>query len=201
MSSPRRRTGPRLVGIVVLVALLGTACGVRPESEARPLRPEDIPAGVLGVPTASPQPAGTRAQRLLFIRDGRLVPVRRPAVQVTPQTALADLLSGPLPAERQRGLTTALPVGAGPGQVSVEAGIATVSLTGELLASGRSDQVLALAQVVATLDGLRGVSGVRFLADGEPLPVPRGDGALVETPLTAADYPELLAPRPTPDAP
>ncbi len=55
--------------------------------------------------------------------------------------------------------------------------------------------MLALAQVVTTLAGLPEVTAVRFVRDGQDLPVPRGDGAIVPGPLTAADYRDLLVPR------
>lgn len=115
----------------------------------------------------------------------------RAAGEVTPATVLRDLLGGPLPAEQEQGLTTALPTGS-KALTRLAGGVASVSLSGALLDNGRSDQVLALAQLVVTLDALPEVRGVRFLQDGEPLPVPRADGAIVSEPLTAADYRDLF---------
>lgn len=179
---------------LVALALLTAACAVGPEKRARPLTAGDAPFGLLSRPTGVAQPPGARDEQLMFVRDSLLVPVNRPAVEVTAQTALADLLNGPLPEEHAQGLTTALPVNAAPGVVTVHDRVASVSLGGELLDNGRSDQVLALAQVVVTLDALPDVTGVRFLRGDQPLPVPRADGAIVEIPLTAGDYSSLLAP-------
>lgn len=186
-------TGRGLVTGLAL-AVLAAGCGVGPERQARPLTSEEAPFALLSRPTGAAQPPGERSEQLLFIEDALLVPVSRRTVLVTPQSALSDLLTGPSVEERARGLTTALPAGAGPGQVRVEDGLASVSLGGELLDSGRSDQLLAFAQVVLTLAALPEVTAVRFLRDGQPLPVPRADGAIVEAPLTAADYRSLVAP-------
>ncbi len=180
--------------LLVAALVLGlTGCGVRPERQARALGAQDAPAGVLVTPSGSAPATGTSNEQLAFVRDAHLAMVTRAAAEVTPAAVLRDLLGGPLPAERDQGLTTVLPAGAG-SLVAVAGGVASVSLSGALLDSGRSDQVLALAQVVVTLDALPEVTGVRFLRDGHPLPVPRADGAIVGTPLTAADYGDLLAP-------
>lgn len=188
---------PGRAGLAALLAgVLLAGCGVGAEDEARPLEGNDAPMGVLAPPVGSAQPAGGRVEQLLFVRDQRLERVDRPAVEVTPQSALADLLAGPLSQERERGLTSALPSGGGGLlQVEVRDSLALVSVDPDLLDSGRSDQVLALAQVVATLDALPEVRGVQFLSQGEVLPVPRADGAVVQRPLTVEDYRDLLAPR------
>lgn len=177
---------------LVVTGVLCAACGVGPEEAARPLPAEDVPAGVLSAGTPRPQPPGEREQRLVFVRDAQLVPVRRPAVQVTPQTVLADLLTGPLPPEREQGLTTALPTSVEPFVVTVQDGVASVDLGDRLAESGRDDPVTALAQVVLSLTALPEVDAVRFVQDGVPVEVPRGDGRLVDVPLGAQDYQALL---------
>ena len=176
-----------------LAALVVAGCGVPAEDTARPLSTDDAPFGLLAGPTATARPQGADAEQLLFVRDSMLVAVTRRAVSVSARSALSDLLSGPSEQERAQGLTTALPPGATRGQVDVTRGVASVDLGPGLLDSGRSDQVLALAQVVVTLDALPGVDAVRFLRDGKALPVPAGDGALQDAPLTAGDYSGLLA--------
>lgn len=190
MRGPRSHTSATAL-LVASLALGLAGCGVGPEGHARALGVQDAPAGVLVSPSGSAQATGTSDEQLAYVRDARLATVTRAAAEVTPAAVLRDLLGGPLPAEREQGLTTALPAGSG-SLVGVEAGVASVALDGALLDNGRSDQVLALAQVVVTLDALPAVTGVRFLRDGQPLPVPRADGAVVGTPLTAADYRDLL---------
>lgn len=175
-----------------LAAVLGTGCGVGPEDAARPLPRDEAPADVLVERAGPPQPPGEQQQRLYFVRDAQLAPVKRPAAQTTPQTVLTDLLGGPLPHERDRGLTTALPPGPQPGSVTVQDGTALVDLGDRLLDSGRDDPVTALAQVVLSLSALPEVDSVRFVSDGMPAAVPRGDGRVVDGPLRASDFQELL---------
>lgn len=181
-----------LPSALALVAVLATGCGVDPESAARPLSPQEVPAGILTDRTGRPQPPGEREQQLYFLRDARLVPVSRPAVEVTVQTVLADLLSGPLPAEQDRGLTTALPTGGAPGRVTLRGTLAEVDLGGRLSDTGRDDPVSALGQVVLSLTALPEVEAVRFLQGDQLVAVPRGDGQVVGVPLRAEDYRVLL---------
>ena len=188
-----------LLAVLVAVLLATAGCGLRGEADARVLSVEEAPPALLSpspVVLPLPAPAGASAQELVFVRESRLVPVTRPVLDVTPQRALQDLLGGPTPAERAVGLSTALPAEAGPVSVDVVGSTASVDIGGGVLESGRSDQVLALAQVVVTLDALPQVDAVRFLSEGQVLPVPRADGAISEDPLTADDYRPLLAPPP-----
>ena len=182
----------RAAPALALAVLLAAGCGIGPEDAARPLSSEEVPPGVLADRTSSAQPAGEREQRLYFLRDGQLVPVVRPAAQVTPETVLADLLGGPLPPEQDRGLSTALPSGGEPGLVALTGRSALVDLGDRLLESGRDDQVTALAQVVLSLTALREVETVRFVQDGAPVDVPRADGQVVDVPLRGEDYRDLL---------
>lgn len=183
---------PRWAAVALAGGLLCSGCGVGPEDAARPLSPQEVPPGRLAERPGSPQPAGEREERLYFLRDSGLVPVVRPASQVTPQTVLADLLAGPLPRERERGLTTALPTSAEPATLTLQDGLALVDLGDRLLDSGRDDPVTALAQVVLSLTALPEVETVRFVQDGAPEAVPRGDGQVVDVPLRGGDYRDLL---------
>ena len=177
---------------LAVVGLLCAGCGVGPEDTARPVPAREAPAEVLVQGTGTPQPPGERSQRLYFLRDTQLVPVLRPAAEVTPTTVLADLLSGPLPTERARGLTTALPTSPEPPGLALQGDLALVDLGDRLLESGRDDPVTALAQVVLSLTALPGVEAVRFVQDGVPVDLPRGDGVVVDVPLRAEDYRDLL---------
>ncbi|MDP9435077.1 MAG: GerMN domain-containing protein, partial [Actinomycetota bacterium] len=182
---------------VVLAAALSAGCGLQAEEEPREVLPSDAPLRLLAPPESRPQPAGERRERLYFVREGALVPVARPARVLSPASALQDLLAGPTEADLDRDLSTAVPAGADVRLQRVEPdGTAVVELAEDLADSGRTDQVVALGQLVATLDASPGVRAVRFLRDGEPLEVPDGDGALSAAPVTLADYRALLtAPR------
>lgn len=191
----RRRSARALTAVPVAAAVaLLSGCGVTAEPQARPLTSADAPLGLLHRTSPSPQPPGPAAERLLFVRDSLLVPVLRSTQRAGAQAALADLLAGPSATDRATGITTALPQRSDPPPVQVRDGVAVVVVGEDLLDAGRSDQVLALAQVVLTLDSVAGIDAVRFTRDGQPLPVPRGDGSLTPAPVTARDYADLVAP-------
>jgi hypothetical protein len=189
VSALRRHTARSVLTVGLVLAVAG--CGVPPEGSARALTGSQAPFAVLSPAPEGPQPPGARSQQLVFVEDAGLVVVTRPAQQQSPQSALSDLLAGPTPEEQAVGVTTALPAGTAT-QVRLEGSVAAVDVDGGLLESGRSDQVLALAQVVLTLDALPEVTGVRFLQQGQSLGVPRADGAITDAALTSADYQELV---------
>ena len=179
---------------LALAVLLTSACGLPAEDAPRELRASDGPGRLLATPDSRPQPPGGRRERLFFLREGKLVPVSRPARELSPTSSLQDLLAGPSPADLARDLTTALPATADVRLDAVQPdGTAVVELADDLADSGRTDQVLALGQLVATLDASPGVRAVRFVRDGEPLEVPAGDAALSQGPVTIDDYRSLLA--------
>lgn len=60
--------------------------------------------------------------------------------------------------------------------------------------TGRTDDVLALGQIVCTLTSVAGVDTMTFTHDGIPIAVPRADASLSPGPLTFGDYATLVAP-------
>jgi len=113
------------------------------------------------------------------------------AAEPTVQQLVGDLLAGPTPDERSDGVTSALRPTDVAG-VQVSDGRATVELTEMLDGSGRTDQMLAFAQLVCTLTAKHGITSVAFTHAGQPIGVPRADGSLSHAPATAADYAGLL---------
>jgi len=191
----RPPTTRAVTAAVLLGVTLASGCGVRSEPTARTVSDQDAPERLTPPPPSGGDDSGLSRERLFLVRDGVLVGVNRTTAQRKDATAtLADLLAGPTTDERMKGLTTALPAEAGVLGVRLERDLALVTLSDQLSDSGRSDQVLALAQVVSTLDALPEVTAVRFLQGGLPLNVPRGDGVLATYPLTAADYAALRSP-------
>lgn len=182
------RSRTAAVGLALALACAG--CGVSSESAPRPLGAVDLtPAS----PGPTPQP-GARSTVLYLVRDAALAPVtRRTASTGSPRAALQLLLRGASPGESAQGLSSALgPEAVLLDELEVDGGLVTVPLADEPAGLGRSDEVLAYAQVVATLTALPGVTAVRFVRDGRALPVPRADGSLSDGPLARRDYADLL---------
>lgn len=175
---------------VAMLLVLLAGCGVPTDDQPRAV---EAPYGPFPTPsTAVSDPAGRFTEALYFVRDDRLVLVRRRLdVLPTVDQHLEHLLAGPNEAERAEGLATALF-----GAVTV-AGIrltetrAEVDVPSVAEGAGRSDEVFAFGQIVCTLTARPEVDSVSFLRDGAPLGVPRADGSLSSGPLTAADYVEL----------
>ncbi|WP_341721264.1 GerMN domain-containing protein [Micromonospora sp. FIMYZ51] len=185
----------RAVLVVVLFALVA-ACGVPAEDLPRAVTP---PPGPFPSPaTAAPAPVetGSATELLHFTREDRLVPVIRRVDQVpTVDTQLGNLLAGPTPAERDDGLTSALPGAFSNAVVELVDGQARVTVAPADAETGRNDQPLAYGQIVCTLTARTDVTAVIFLRDGAALSVPRADLSLSPGPLTAADYAVLISPR------
>jgi spore germination protein GerM len=187
----------RLVAAVVFAFALG-GCGVPTERDPRPI---SVPTGSeSGSGTATPDGgAGTESgpveEVLYFVRDGRLVAVRRPVERMPePQKHLEHLAAGPTDAEHDQGLSSALTGLGTTAKLRIETVTAVVDLGVQPDSAGRSDEVLAYGQIVCTLTARPEIDSVSFHYDGEPVDVPRGDASLGRQPLTAADYRSLLAP-------
>ena len=173
--------------LLVLLAVLLTACGVPEDGAPRALDPSDAPA--VFAPEVVPPPQGDLEVELFYVRDDALVPVAR-AVPTpgSPKQVLDLLFTGLTEPERSTGLRSAIPVGVSFDGVEVEEGVAAVTLEG----LNEQVQVLAFAQIVATLDARTDVVGVRFRSDGSDVQVPRGDGSLTSEPVGASAYATLL---------
>lgn len=185
----------RRARVLALAGLLGVTlhgCGVPEERTPRPIEP----SLVIGSPP--PQAAGNSAgavvERLYLVRDDQLVAVERRVGSTADVAALlGDLVAGPTDAERDEGLSSALTGTDLIAGVRLVAGTAEVSFRPQ--AGGRTDDILAIGQIVCTLDARTDVDTVRFLLDGQVLKVPRADGSLTELPLTSADYRALITDR------
>ncbi|MCU1400995.1 MAG: putative Lipoprotein [Acidimicrobiales bacterium] len=145
----------------------------------------------------------TEAVTLYFVADAgtQLVPTRRfLASPAQPYPVLNALKEGPVPVV-DSGLRTAIPPDA-VFQKRDYRGVFTVDLSPTFFTSmaNPADEQLAVAQIVLTLTGLRGISQVRFTINDEPINVLLGDGqpsALGQV-LVADDYDVLLGNSPSP---
>lgn len=185
----------RRAAALAVAALLGAAvqgCGVPDEREPRPLEP----SLVIGSPPriAPGNSVGPAVERLYLVREGQLVAVdRRVGSTADVSAVLGDLVLGPTDDELKEGLTSSLKGTDLIAGVRLEDRTAEVSFRPQ--AGGRTDDILAIGQIVCTLDARNDVDTVRFLLDGVLLKVPRADGSLTELPLTAADYRALITDR------
>lgn len=176
-----------IIGGVVLLS----GCGVPLEPAPRPVelpgRSSQTQSG------ATPGPAGVLTETLYMVNDGQLAAVSRTVPQMpTAEEQLGQLLAGPTAQEKQQGLTSAL-AGTDLGlTVKIQGGQAVVELATNLDGTGRTDDILAFAQIVCTLTSRDDVQTVTFTRAGEQVEVPRADSSLTRNPLTAADYRSLI---------
>ncbi|GIJ23653.1 hypothetical protein Vlu01_42770 [Micromonospora lutea] len=195
----RRVTGRALAATAVVAAtvlLLLGACGVPAEDKPRPVTPPPVPFPSTASAAPTVAETGAVTEMLYFASDDRLVPVIRRVDQVSAVDAqLRGLLAGPTPAERDDGLTSALPGAFTSAVVELVDGVAQVTVVLTAVDTGRSDGRLAYGQIVCTLSARTDVNAVLFLEGGAPLSVPRADGSLSSGPLTAGDYAVLINPR------
>jgi spore germination protein GerM len=190
VKGPAIRKGSAAAALALALAITG--CGVETEERARRVNPPSGVAHAWATPTPPDAATGSVPERLYLVRGGGLVAVtRHVAAEPTAERLVGDLLAGPTPDERGDGVTSALRPTDVSG-VQVSGGRATVELAEMLDGSGRTDQVLAYAQLVCTLTALPGVTSVAFTHAGQPMGVPRADGSLSQAPATAADYAGLL---------
>lgn len=184
-------------------ALLGiaAACGIPVDNAARVDDDANVPSGLLEVDTTTTTPpaAGGVADVTVCLvgRDGRLATaVRQVESPVSADIALASLADPPSATERTAGLTSALTADLAVVDTSVEAGVATVELSGAFTEALAADQLVAIAQIVCTLTAQAGIGQVRFEIANTAVNVPRGDGSTTSEPVSRQDYPQLMPTSP-----
>lgn len=191
------RMSIRLVAILFGATLVASACGISNQGNARPIPDDDVPFGLLTDRPNAADPATTgRLVSVYLVGIGkRLVTVER---RVPPDAKLSAVVralgAGPTKNELALGISSPLP----PRQVASATssrGVAEVDLEASFADLPSQDQSVAIAQLVFTLTAQAGVGRVSFTLDGQPVEVPRGDGALTTDPLVREDFP-TLAPRP-----
>ena len=190
-----RGRGRRAVAAVAAVTVLGLAgCGVPVDRSPTALPRRGIPFGLLlpsspsSTTTSAPSPVSVPIRIFLVSPSGHLVAVARqvPAASVSLDTVLDTLVKGPTNEETAAGLQSAVPpqttvlgvvVGAG--------GVATVNLGGTFGQLVGQTQIEAVAQIVFSVTGVSGVTGVTFELTGQAVNVPTASGAQVPTATTA----------------
>ena len=122
--------------------------------------------------------------RVWFVADEKPVPVARGGTTI--EAAVAQLLAGPTPAERTRGIHSAIPRTTPLLSLTVARRIVTVDL-GARFAAGRDQAALQarVGQLVRTVRSIRGVLAVRVLIEGG-VPVGLFPGYDLRRPVAAA---------------
>ncbi|MGH9022044.1 MAG: GerMN domain-containing protein, partial [Acidimicrobiia bacterium] len=139
--------------------------------------------------TSTSPPVVEVAIPVFFVGGARLVQVeRRVAAPATLEQSFFALMAGVNDEEAVRGLRSAVPPGTRMRSVRLEGGVARVDLSLELAQGFGSEQMTALAQIVYTATGYAGVTGVRFVIEGQEIDVPAGDGILTAAPLGRDAY-------------
>jgi hypothetical protein len=180
------RTVATLTATLTILALTG--CGIGAEDSARNIGPSRIPYPGIRSPATAVAGAGAVVETLFMLKDNMLVTVdRRLPAEPTIDDLIHELLAGPTHDERNIDITSIIT------GVQVKGTVATVELAANLNETGRTDEILAIAQIVCTLTARPYISGANFTRDGHRIGVPRADGSLSQGPLTIADYASLLA--------
>jgi len=191
VSRPGAVAAAGTVGLLLSGALLLAALrGLPDDDEPRALPPEHDTQAT--TPTSPPQ-ARTATERvavqtIYLIRAGSLAPVPRRTAEHSPGAALAALQAGPTPAESGAGMRSALVPGTSLRVVRRSGDLVVVDLSRELAEATRNEQLLALAQVVWTATGTRGVRRVSFTLEGRLIDAPGADGKLRTVPLRRQDF-------------
>lgn len=122
-----------------------------------------------------------------FVRDGALDPVRRRVDRTElARGVLRALLAGPLQAERDDGLSSAIPADTALQHLEVDGGVAVVELTGFAAApdDGLDHRV---DQVVSTLTQFASIEAVRFVLPPQDAQVFADANVVVDEPVGGRD--------------
>jgi D-alanyl-D-alanine carboxypeptidase len=143
---------------------------------------------------AAPAPVDGEAAAAYFFRGEQLAPAERTLADASVAAALRSLLAGPTAAERESGLSSAIPAGTRLLSLDVAGGTATVDLS-EAFGSGGGSLSMAgrLAQVTYTLTRFPEVERVVYRLAGEPLETLGGEGLIVDGPQSRAVYERAAA--------
>jgi len=155
------------------------------------------PGALAPPPTTFPQ--GTQTFIYLVAESGTPTPVPflvPPAQCTSYQALLTRLVQGPNAEQEGDGFTSAIPAGTEvlsvtPRNVGAKppSGPIVIDLNGSFGEVAGAEQVLAVEQIVHTIDVLDAGAQVLFEIEGQPIEVPLLNGAQVPRAVSALDYP------------
>ncbi len=203
-----RPAAPRLAraACVVLLAAVLVACGLPDDQRSHVVDDSSVPYGLLdpGAPTREDPDATSGVPRQTPVvywlgRDGLLAPSDLGLTCEDTPTAVVDaalsaLVAAPSPAERDDGLSSAIPSSARLTLVRITDGVAEVDLDPVTIADAER-LPLAVGQVVLSVTSAPGVDAVRLVTSGQPVDHPLPSGALATGDVTPEDYAALLPDR------
>ncbi len=199
------RRARALVALVVLAESAGLSaglvgCGAPPAGTTRPIDTTTIPYE-LTAPRQSASPTATSppehvGPHIWLVHDDTLVAMGTQLTSDDPETAAGEVLdalrASPSDADRDEGLTSALPPQTRLKVVGFDDGEVTIEITSSK--DPPADQLaLATGQVVLSVTSVTGVDTVMFTSLGEPQEATLPGGVRVNRPVTAADYGSLVS--------
>jgi hypothetical protein len=179
----------RALGLMTVALVLG-GCGLGAQDAAERIDPIDVPNGLLSeTPPGAVLAEGpaTFSVYLTGAGSSSVVAVARKGSRPPQAQDVVDtLLQGPLNEELANGLRSAIPIGTR-ARVNETGSIANIDLSREFFNASRSDQNLALSQLLCTVTSVQGVERARFTSLGQSLQIPRRDGLLTAEPLSGTE--------------
>ncbi|MCU1426541.1 MAG: hypothetical protein JWL83_541 [Actinomycetia bacterium] len=179
--------------LTVALAMVAGGCGNRTQSHPVRLDQRQVPFGLLRPPTSTVPPTTLPVRKYPFVVyfqgvDGIVPAIRTVGARPDPAAVGKALLAGPTGEEVQVGMRTAIPPLAIGSIGKIVRHTVAVDLRRPLIDVSGAEQKVAVAQIVLSLTFLDGVNHVRFLLDGSPVSVPRGNGTVTRAAVTRADY-------------
>ncbi len=177
--------------LIVGMAALAVGCGI--PLDATPQRLEVDPTG----PPVADEPVVTdlTTVSVYLVQNEQLIRATRELPgPVSLTTVVSALLRSASGLEDRDGLRTSIPSGTRLLSARQVGSVAHIDLSGDFVAVGGEEEILAVAQIVLTATSLEDVSSVLFLIEGLPTGVPVAGGALSTDPVGPDDYLDLIAP-------
>jgi hypothetical protein len=195
----RRRTLCGILSATLIGGLAAAGCAIPTQNVPSAIPANRVPFGLLNPhlppPTTTP-PASVPVKIYLLGPNRRPVPEPRVVDSPAPlKSVVFELLQGPTNKEERTGIKTAIPdnvrvISATVATVTTEQDLATVNFNQAFGQIAGSDTELAVAQVVFTVAAETSLTtGVIFQINGQPIPVPVGNG----TPQPGPVYPSQFA--------